>query len=1048
MTFPWYRFLVLSLSGIAVGASAWAAATPPKSPPGSVSRPAAGDEEFFETRVRPLLVGRCGSCHNGDKPAGSLGMKERAALLKGGSMGPALVPGKPEASLLFQAVAHLAGAPKMPPAGALPADEVATLQEWIRRGAYWPAVATVKKEGPLWSAQPVRCPPVPAVKDRAWVQSPIDAFILSGLEKRGMRPATEADARTLIRRVTFDLTGLPPSSEEVEAFVRECAAERASRKYAKAQRRKSGIAASAAPPLTPNSRLPSPARSAYERLVDRLLASPRYGERWARYWLDLVRYADSNGYERDGEKPNSWKYRDYVIASLNSDKPYNRFVTEQLAGDELPDRSEETVTATGFLRLGTWDDEPNDPQEYQYERLDDLVHATSTAFLGLTVRCARCHDHKFDPIPQKDYYAIGAAFWGGYLQPGDGRLLGGPPPERLGYPVLGFTERGPTAPALHLLENGEARREGPVIEPGFLSLAPALQRPVAPPPPDAATTRRRSQLAAWVTDPRNPLTARVLVNRVWQHHFGQGLVRTPNNFGRKGSPPTHPELLDYLATAFVRGEGRVESREGKAAALSTPHSSLSTSPRPWSIKSLHRLILLSSTYRMASVHPEEKKYEQVDYANERWWRFNRQRLDADALRDAMLSVSGQLKLDMGGRGFTPAVSREALEGLSRKGAEWVVSPPAEQRRRSIYMFLKRALIMPFLTVFDFGDTTQPIEARESSIVAPQALALMNNEFSHQQSQGLAARVKHDSGADPTRQVERLWRLALGRAPDAAERAAGIRHLTRIASAPAAPRQAAAPRLPDSLSQLRLWLRADAGVTLDEQGRVSGWKDRSGKGHDAQQLLASARPELVSEGVNGQPALRFDGQKRFLALNGQPLTSQAFTILAVVTDRAGAGSHREIFSNWRRENNIGSAVFLGTTGASAVRFTDFFAPAGVLSQPDQPLVLSALTGPGTAAVFQNRDVLSERPAPLPVRKLDTPYVIGQQGNIDGEYWQGEIAEVLVYDRTLSRAELEGLWDYFGARYQIARRPEPPTPADLALESLCHVLLNTNEFLFID
>jgi hypothetical protein len=230
--------------------------------------------------------------------------------------------------------------------------------------------------------------------------------------------------------------------------------------------------------------------------------------------------------------------------------------------------------------------------------------------------------------------------------------------------------------------------------------------------------------------------------------------------------------------------------------------------------------------------------------------------------------------------------------------------------------------------------------------------------------------------------------------------------------------------------------------------VSGWKDRSGKGHDAQQLLAAARPELVREGLNGQPALRFDGQKRFLALNGQPLTSQAFTILAVVTDKASAVSHREVFSNWRRENNIASAVFLGTTGASAVRFTDFFAPAGILSQPDQPLVLSARTGPGGAAVFQDRDVLSERPAPLPERKLDTPYVIGQQGNIDGEYWQGEIAEVLVYDRALSRAELDGLWDYLSGRYRVARRPEPPAPADLALESLCHVMLNTNEFLFID
>lgn len=1031
--------LLLAAAGIFAG-TALAVAAPPKAPASPMGRPPAGDEEFFETRVRPLLVGRCGTCHNGDKPAGGLGLKDRASALKGGSKGPALVPGKPEQSLLFQAVAHLNGVPKMPPAAALPASEIETLREWIRRGAYWPATAAVKAEGPLWSAQPVRRPALPRVKNGAWVRNPIDAFILAGLERKGMRPAPEADPRTLIRRLYFDLTGLPPTPEEVDAFVRECAAERASRRGLEAQRQrerktegkrdKGGkIAPPGAPPPSPIPHPPSP----YERLVDRLLASPRYGERWARYWLDLVRYADSNGYERDAEKPNSWKYRDYVIQSLNSDKPYNRFVTEQLAGDELPDRSEETVTATGFLRLGTWDDEPNDPVEYQYERLDDLVHATSTAFLGLTVRCARCHDHKFDPIPQKDYYAIGAAFWGGYLQPGDGRLLGGPPAERLGFPVLGFTERGPTAPALHLLQNGDSRREGPVVEPGFLSLAPALQRPVAPPPPNASTTHRRLQLAAWITDPRNPLTARVLVNRVWQHHFGQGLVRTPNNFGRKGNPPTHPELLDYLASTFVSGHGAPPA---------------SAAGKPWSLKSLHRLILLSSTYRMASVHPDEKRYEQVDFANERWWRFNRQRLDADALRDSMLAVSGQLKLDMGGRGFTPTVNREALEGLSRKGAEWVVSPVEEQRRRSIYMFLKRALIMPFLTVFDFGDTTQPIEARESSIVAPQALALMNNEFSHGQTQALAERVKREAGTDPARQVERLWRLTLGRAPDASERDAGIRHLRRIASAPVPPRAPAAPRQPDSLSQLRLWLRADSGITLDEQGRVSGWKDRSGRGHDAQQAVAVARPELVRDGVNGQPALRFDGQKRFLNLGGQPLTSSGFTILAVVTDRAGAAGHREIFSNWRRENNIGSAVFLGTTGAGAVRFSDDFAPAGILYQPDRPLALSAVTGPGGSAVYQDRATLAERPAPLPGRKLDTAYVIGQQGNIDGEYWQGEIAELLVYDRPLSREELNGVWDYLAARYRVAQRPEPPVPADQALASLCHVLLNTNEFLFVD
>ncbi|HEU4754357.1 MAG TPA: DUF1549 domain-containing protein, partial [Armatimonadota bacterium] len=437
---------------------------------------------------RPVFARRCGGCHDPGRALGGLALSSRDALLKGGKRGPALVTGKPEQSLLLRAVTHEDASLKMPPGGRIPDAEIESLREWIRAGASWPAAATKKAEGPLWSAQPVRRAPIPKVKDAAWVRSPIDAFILARLEAKGMRPAPPAGKRELARRVYFDLTGLPPSPEAVQAFL--------------ADRRP----------------------DAYERLVDRLLASPQYGERWARYWLDLVRYADSNGYERDAEKPNSWKYRDYVIASLNADKPYDRFVTEQLAGDELPDRSEETVAATGFLRLGTWDDEPNDPLDYRYERLDDLVHATSTAFLGLTVKCARCHDHKFDPIPQKDYYAFAAAFYGGYLE---GGVLGGPPPAALPYPVLGFTDRGREAPALHLLEKGDSRREGPVVEPGFLS---AVTEVSAPPggvrPPDAKTTGRRLRLARWLTDPAHPLTARVLVNRVWQHHFGFGLVRS------------------------------------------------------------------------------------------------------------------------------------------------------------------------------------------------------------------------------------------------------------------------------------------------------------------------------------------------------------------------------------------------------------------------------------------------------------------------------------------------------------------------------------------
>jgi hypothetical protein len=974
--------LLAALGCGAAAAVAWAAPRPgparaaPTPPP--VPEAAA---DFFETRVRPVLFAACTKCHGPTQQAGGLRLDSRAAVLKGGARGAAVVPGKPNESLLVRAVSHSDARLRMPPANQLKAAEQAALTQWVRMGAPWPDYGAAAGEGGrLWSVQPLRLPPVPKTRDAAWARNPVDAFVLARLESKGMQPAPPAGRRELLRRLYYDLTGLPPTAEETDAFL-----------------------ADAAP-------------DAYERVVDRLLASPRYGERWARYWLDLVRYADSNGYERDAEKKHSWKYRDYVIRAFNRDKPFTQFVTEQLAGDELPEPTEETLAATGFLRLGTWDDEPNDPLEYRYERLEDVVHATSTAFLALTVKCARCHDHKFDPIPQRDYYALGAAFYGGYLE---GGVLGGPPENALPHPVLGFTDKGREAPPLHLLVNGDPRREGPVVEPGFLSLLPKLQRPVAPPPPGARTTRRRLQLAAWVTDPENPLPPRVFVNRVWQHHFGAGLVRTPNNFGRKGDLPTHPELLDWLAAGFQRAE---------------PGHPL----RPGSLKSLHRLILLSNTYRMASVHPGQAAYEQRDFANTLLWRQNRRRLDADALRDSMLAVSGDLNLKEGGPGFFPTVQREALEGLSRKGAEWPPSPPDEQRRRTIYMFLKRALVMPLLSTFDFPDTTQPVEARDVTLVGPQALTLLNNPFVHERADALAHRVAREAGS-PGDRIERLWRLALGRSPAAAEREAALGHLARNL-----PAEARRPD-PEPTLGLALLLRADQGVTLDGDGRVSAWQDQSGLGRHGAQTEPAARPLLVAAAVNGRPALRFDGRGRFLKLAGQVVTSQQFTVIAVVNDRAPGSGHREIFSNWNgAAGNAGDSLFLGLTGNS-IRLGDPFSPAGALTAPERHFALTGLSTPTGAAVYQDRREAARRELPLPTRRLNTEFVIGQQGNIGGEYWNGDLVELRVYNRALRPEELEALWDGFAQRYGVSPRPPAPDPG---LASLARVLLNTNEFAYVD
>ncbi len=583
----------------------------------------------------------------------------------------------------------------------------------------------------VWSLAPVVRAEPPAVSRAAWAAGPIDQIILARLESDKFEPAPPLPTDKLVRRLFLDLWGLPPSPEDVREFVAD----------------------------------PSPER--YEALVDRLLASPYFGERWARHWLDVVRFAETNGYERDAVKPNAWKYRDWVIAALNNDLPYDQFVTAQIAGDELPDATAETRIATGFLRIGTLDDEPNDPLVYKFEQLDDLIHATCTSFLALTVKCARCHDHKFDPIPQRDYYALLNFFSGG--KPAEGEWLG-------------FTDHGTTAEPVKLLTSGDPRREADVIEPGYLSLLPALARPITPPTASATTTGRRSQLAAWIVDPANPLAPRVIVNRIWQHHFGEGLVRSPDNFGLMGQQPTHPELLDWLAADLVAGG--------------------------WRLKRIHKQIVLSSAYRMDSRHPRESEYSNRDFANDHWWKANRRRLSAEAIRDCVLATSGRLNLKAGGPSFFPPASADALEGLSKKSAAWGQSPPEEQRRRSIYMYTQRSLLLPLLTTFDFQDTTQPCGQRTNTTVAPQALALLNNDFIHAESQAFAARVAADASDDAGR-ITRAWWLALARSPTPDEAEVAGRHLDEQRA-----RYAALPTLPDGKTADALALESLCHVLLN------------------------------------------------------------------------------------------------------------------------------------------------------------------------------------------------------------------------------------------
>ncbi len=676
----------------------------------------------FERDIAPLLVRRCLECHKGPDPSGGLSLESADGIARGGDSGPVVRPGSADDSLLLQRV--LSGEMPPPVKGVeqqLPQHEAATLSDWIMDGADWPrdrrldlyeVTTDIRGGRDWWSFQPVRRPDVPEVAAGGSIANPIDAFIVATLAEHGMQPAPRADNRVLTRRLYQTTIGLPPTADELD----RCAANHDS-----------------------------------DSLIDKLLSSPHFGERWARHWLDLVRYAETSGYERDQPKPFAWKYRDWIVEAINTDLPYDQFVLQQLAGDEIPGRTKSSVIATGFLRLGTWNDEPNDDEDYRYERIEDMVHVASSAFLGLTVKCARCHDHKFDPIPQHDYYRIASAFWPGPIAARDRALVGGPSADELGFDdVLGWTDLSATPPPLHVLKSGERHQPLHEAVPGALTLVPALFTKFTSPADGSRTTGRRRQLAEWIVDPRNPLTARVFVDRIWQHHFGEGLVRSPNNFGYKGDLPTHPKLLDWLADEFVRSG--------------------------WSAKHVHRLILTSNTWQQSSLHPNDAEYSDRDSANRLWWRANRRRLDAEALRDAMLAASGELDLRLGGESFRPAISAEALEGLSRKEAAYQASSPEDQRRRSLYSFVSRSLMPPMMTTFDQCDTTLPCGQRDVTTVPTQALAMLNNEFVHARSTALAARVIAAVPEDTHEQIIAAWRFALGRSPNEQEHDLAMQHL--------------------------------------------------------------------------------------------------------------------------------------------------------------------------------------------------------------------------------------------------------------------------------
>ena len=645
-----------------------------------------------------------------------------------------------------------------------------------------------------WAFRPVTKPAVPKVKPASLVLTPVDAFILTEQKRQGLEPAPPASRPALLRRVTFDLTGLPPTPEEMEAFLADTSSK------------------------------------AYEKVVDRLLASPNYGERWARHWLDVVRYADTDGFAIDEERPTLWRYRDYVVRVFNEDRPFDRFIREQLAGDEL-DAGSEGIIATGFYRLGPWEADNMVEENKRQDYLNEITDAVGAAFLGITVGCARCHDHKYDPVSIADYYSLQA-----FLAP----LKRAEPPakflevEKLGEfhaqqaiaeeemirrqralskfrtafktrlasilkkPALdlddksfdeafgkdpSFTKdeidqfnklkmavgefKGPArfkavAYAVSNPTNKEPFAETRVLKGGSVTspkqtVTPAFLSAIKPWTAEcfgeqaklkSAATGRRKVLAEWIASSKNPLTARVQVNRLWQQHFGAGIVATANDFGVNGAGASHPELLDYLATRLIENG--------------------------WRLKPIHRLLLLSRTYQLSSRHPQHEACAKIDPDNRLLWRAHFRRLEGEVLRDSMLAVSGRLLLTPGGPGFFEELPSEM--GRDFDMFKWDPSEENQRRRRSLYQFQRRNLVIPMMESFDGADMSASCPKRSASVTTPQVFTLFNSNFSHETSRHFARRVLREAGPAPGRQVERVFSLAFGRKPTATELETGIRFL--------------------------------------------------------------------------------------------------------------------------------------------------------------------------------------------------------------------------------------------------------------------------------
>ena len=1040
--------------------------------------------KFFEKNVRPLLIKHCLECHGEKKQKGELRLDSLKAMLQGGESGSAsVVPGKSSESLLIEAIKYESY--EMPPEKKLSDKEIAVLTRWVDEGAFWPQhedhvikqrkneTFFTEEDRSFWVFQPVEEPKVPQVDQAQWSKNPVDAFVYRRLKKEGLTPADEASRTALIRRAYFDLLGLPPTVEQINAFVND----------------------------------PSP--DAWPRLIDELLESPHYGEKWARHWLDVVRYAESDGFNQDAFRPEIWRYRDYVIESFNSDKPYSRFVKEQLAGDEIAPEDPNALAATGFLRHYLYEYNQRDSRTQWNDILDNITDATGDVFLGVSMGCARCHDHKFDPIPNQDYYRLRAFF--APLMPRDDVPFATPqeqaeynqklevwekktadiraqideltkskleraaanqikmfPPDlqeimakpqgewnALEHQLADLIQRqvdiqesralaslkksdkddgkkykellkqlaafddlkpkplptgmsvtdAPGAPPVTTIPDDPSHTP---IDPGFLSLlkpgeAEIMQISTAP-----HSSGRRTALANWMVDPNNRLTTRVMTNRVWQYHFGTGLVATSNDFGHMGEAPTHPELLDWLTSYFVENN--------------------------WSIKSLHRLIMNSKTYRLSAFHPNPGPAELKDPQNRLYWRGNIRRLNAEDIRDAALLISGELDTKLGG----PSVS-------------------ASQPRRSVYTIMKRNKQDEVLGAFDLPGGIQSTAKRDVTTTANQALLMLNGKWFLSRAKAMARTVKSESFNDDRELVSFLHQKTYGKKPAPAEidlmlgflksqekrvsAAAETKQQTYVGQITQTDAEAVKLGKGSTLNDLHLspaHALPDEDFTIEATVKLDSIYENAAVNTIASHWTGNNKQQGWSLGVTSQKSA-YKPRNLILQLVGK--------------NKEGKLTYEVVPSNIHLELNkpyyVAATVDISETGESGIHF---YVKALDSKEPVQ-----------TAAV-KHKVVGDYRPG--------HDFILGGREKTSGSRWNGMLDNVRLSRAALTPEELlinkpeqrpesvVGFWQFNAQqgllKNSLADRLHLSAPAgsggadarQQALVDLCHVMLNSNGFLYLD